>query len=66
MIKNKTLLFISYSTCPTFYVSKHMFHASLTEEYPQSDVITSELGSCILTWIPLGKLKVLGELLKSQ
>ena len=27
------------------------FHASLTEEYPQRDVITSELGTCVLLYL---------------
>ena len=27
------------------------FHASLTEEYPQWDVITSELGTCVIVFI---------------
>ena len=38
MLKNKRLLYILYNT----------FHASLTEEYQQRDVITSELGICVL------------------
>ena len=47
MLKNKSLLCISYSTCPTVYV-KNTFQASLMEEYPQRDVIMSELGTCVL------------------
>ena len=27
------------------------FHASLTEEYPQRDVIMSELGTCVLHYV---------------
>ena len=38
MLQNKRLLYILYNT----------FHASLTEEYQQRDVITSELGICVL------------------
>ena len=48
MLKNKTLLCIFYSTCPT--VDVNTFHASLTEEYPQWDVITSEVGTCVFQY----------------
>ena len=43
MLKNKTLLCISFSTYPTVPVNKQ-----LTEEYPLRDEITSEFGTCVL------------------
>ena len=43
------------------------FHASLTEEYPQRDVITSELGTCILgyknDWFVFKKLQMMRSIL---
>ena len=47
MLKNKTLLYISSSISPTIPVNDHL--SCLTSgRVPKKDVITSELGTCIL------------------
>ena len=36
-----------YYTCPIVHINNH-FHASLTDEYPQREIITSKLGTCVI------------------
>ena len=45
--KNKLYFASPIPLAPPFTLTNTV-HASLTEEYPQRDVITSELGTCVL------------------